>query len=258
MNRFRWFLTKLKRSVIPNLAHLRETHIRRCRCCGKTSIFISLSAGEERKICLRCGANLRFEMLAELLRHVPLSGKVVVEMDPRSPLARGLFYKIADTGKHDPMYKYIRTFYSLTIHPGTISKIGARCEDITRTTFSNESIDVLISSDVLEHVADIDAAFREMYRILRPGGCYFFTVPPRDKTYKRAEIIDGQIFYFTNPEYHSDPLNQDGGILSYWDFGTDAISLFQKSGLKVSIALGPEGKDKRLVWVAEKPMSLVN
>ncbi len=54
------------------------------------------------------------------------------------------------------------------------------------------------------------------------------------------------------PDYHSDPLNPKG-ILAYWDFGIDAIELFSKSGLDVSIIDGPKGKSGRLVWMARKP-----
>jgi ubiquinone/menaquinone biosynthesis C-methylase UbiE len=49
--------------------------------------------------------------------------------------------------------------------------------DITcQSGFSDNEIDIIYSGSVLEHVRDLDAAFKEMHRILKPGGliihCY--------------------------------------------------------------------------------------
>lgn len=40
-----------------------------------------------------------------------------------------------------------------------------------------ESIDVVVSYDVLEHVADESQALREVHRVLKPGGSFVITVP---------------------------------------------------------------------------------
>lgn len=43
--------------------------------------------------------------------------------------------------------------------------------DITKTTpFEAQSFDWIQSSSVIEHIADLEAAFREMHRLLKPGG----------------------------------------------------------------------------------------
>lgn len=187
---------------------------------------------------------MRYEMLAAYLRQAcpMLSDLTVVELDPHSPLRPLL------SGART----YIRTFYAEDLAPGTVREDGARCEDITRLTFPDNSIDLLVSSDVLEHVPDIEAAFREMARVLRPGGLHLFTVPPRARTRKRAVLVAGQVQLLMEPDYHCDPLNPRG-ILAFWDFGPDAVALFAASGLEVRIVAGPQGKDGRVVWQARKP-----
>jgi predicted SAM-dependent methyltransferase len=48
-------------------------------------------------------------------------------------------------------------------------------------TFADESLDLVITSDVMEHARLDDRAHREIYRVLKPGGIYIFTVP-HDRT----------------------------------------------------------------------------
>lgn len=236
------FISRLRTKVLPNLHHLPESEFRRCLCCERLSVIASFSHGEEAKICIRCRANLRYEMLAQYLRRMSLTGKSVVEMDNRSPLRHFLAASGAE---------YIQTHYSSDEQAGALDPEGSRCEDIQNTTFPDNSIDVIISSDVLEHVPDLHAAFKETLRILKPGGVHVFTVPFREKSARRAEYFDGTIRHLMEPEYHSDPRNPLG-ILAYWDFGMDAPEIFGQRSLTLSVAMGPRGRDKRVIWEARK------
>ena len=44
-------------------------------------------------------------------------------------------------------------------------------------TFENNSIDVIIHSDTLEHVPDSGGALQESHRVLKCGGRLFYTIP---------------------------------------------------------------------------------
>ena len=46
-----------------------------------------------------------------------------------------------------------------------------------RLPFDDNTLDVITSSLVLEHVEDIDFYYREAARVLRPGGVCFFSFP---------------------------------------------------------------------------------
>jgi SAM-dependent methyltransferase len=49
--------------------------------------------------------------------------------------------------------------------------------DATSLPFSDGEFDVVVSQECLEHVADANAAVREMFRVLRPGGTLFLQLP---------------------------------------------------------------------------------
>jgi SAM-dependent methyltransferase len=147
---------------------------------------------------------------------------------------------------------YTRSFFRQDVAPGSRRKDGVVCQDITALTFDDESLDVIISSDVLEHVPDAGAAFRETARVLRRGCVHLFTVPPRATTRRRAAAEGGRIVILVEPaEYHRDPLDP-AGVLVYWDYGPDLPEVFSTPGLQFSVAAGPEGSSGRTVWEARK------
>lgn len=94
---------------------------------------------------------------------------------------------------------------------------GIRHEDLQQTSFASDSLDVVLTSDVMEHVPDALRAEHEIIRILRPGGFYCFTVPldamgERDLVYARLRD-DGGIEYLAEPTYHGDPLRTEGALV---------------------------------------------
>lgn len=223
-------IQKISKRILPNLRHMRHSRMRRCGACERFTIFVALSPGDELQFCLYCRANLRYEMLAEALRRMDLADMDVLELDPHSPL------RLILSGARS----YLRTFYSPGIQAGTPGRGGATCQDITQLSLPDRSLDLIVSSDVLEHVPDIGAAFRETARVLRDGGMHIFTVPPRAKTRSREGLP---------AEFHSDPLDPKG-IRVYWDFGLDLPEVIKIPGLAFSILDGPRGHDQRILWAA--------
>lgn len=50
-------------------------------------------------------------------------------------------------------------------------------EDVRRMSFPNDSFDTVLSFQVLEHVDDTTASIREIFRVLKRGGCAIITIP---------------------------------------------------------------------------------
>ncbi len=231
--------------VLPGyLMSLRLWRIRKCGCCGRMTVFLCNGVSQELRACLFCSANERYELLAQEIRERygdALCVRDILELDPHSPLKRMLSQARSHT----------RTFYDSRGQFGSKRSDGAHCEDITKLTFSDASFDLVISSEVLEHVPCLDKAFHETARVLRPGGVHLFTVPPRQKTRRRAEVVNGQVRHIHPPEYHTDPMNPLGA-LAFWDIGPDLPDALHHDNLEIKITRGPVGKDNRVVWAAER------
>jgi SAM-dependent methyltransferase/glycosyltransferase involved in cell wall biosynthesis len=64
------------------------------------------------------------------------------------------------------------------------------CGDIERIPFKSEYFDVVIAGEIIEHVLDVEEAVKECFRVLKEGGYFLFTVPPRDDRAENPEHIN--------------------------------------------------------------------
>ena len=111
-----------------------------------------------------------------------------------------------------------------------------RNEDVTRLSFEDQSLDAILSFDVLEHVPDYRAALSQFSRVLDARGQLFLSVPFNfaQETTVRARIgADGEIEHLEEPCYHGDPLSPDG-VLSFYDFGFCLLDELRDVGFKES------------------------
>ncbi len=142
---------------------------------------------------------------------------------------RGASLKLARECK-----KYISSQYFLDT-PGGSFKNGVRCENLEALSFEDDSVDLHVSQDVLEHIFNPSLAFKEIARTLKPGGAHIFTVPIVNKskpTFRRASSeADGTINYFADIQYHGNPIDAKGSLVTF-DWGFDLCQqIFSASGL---------------------------
>ena len=116
---------------------------------------------------------------------------------------------------------------------------GFRCESLESLTFEDDSIDLFVTQDVMEHIFNPDLAFREICRVLRPGGAHIFTVPIINK-HKKSEVWasqneQGETIFHGPAEYHGNPVDEKGSLVTmHW--GYDIVSYISKvSGMSSTI-----------------------
>jgi SAM-dependent methyltransferase len=84
----------------------------------------------------------------------------------------------------------IRYAQDLASHKGVAGRAGFRTGDIARLPFAAESLDLLIASEVVEHMPDPSQVVKEMARVLRPGGRLILTMPLESHTPAHALTLD--------------------------------------------------------------------
>ena len=101
-------------------------------------------------------------------------------------------------------------------------------QDVQCLSFDDESLDYIVTFDVLEHVPHYQRALHEFFRCLRPGGTLMITVPfswTSSEHQVRCELgEDGEIVHFMEPEYHGNPVDAEGGSLCFRYFGWQILS----------------------------------
>lgn len=68
--------------------------------------------------------------------------------------------------------------------------------------YPNNTFDIILASDVLEHIYDTKTAFRELARVLKPGGTLIITVPYNGKLKMLIAVLIGFEFYFDPSSPH--------------------------------------------------------
>jgi SAM-dependent methyltransferase len=122
---------------------------------------------------------------------------------------------------------YIVSEYAPGVASGTRIR-GGLYQDLEHTSFPDRSFDLVITEDVLEHVADPVQACREIKRILRPGGSQVATISVLESqphSVVRSRRENGSIIHLLPPVYHSDPLRPEGALV-FVDFGADVIDRY--------------------------------
>jgi SAM-dependent methyltransferase len=111
---------------------------------------------------------------------------------------------------------------------------GVQCQDVRKLTYANASFDLCTSTEVFEHVPDDHKGFREICRVLRPGGRFVFTVPLADAaaTVERAVIDSGEIRHLLEPEYHGDVIRGHDRVLCFRNYGLDIVDRLRNSGFR--------------------------
>lgn len=113
-------------------------------------------------------------------------------------------------------------------------------QDLERLTFPDAAFDIVLTSDVMEHVRLEQRAHEEVRRVLKPGGVYLFTVPHfRDRaTIERVRILDpadpSRDVDVLPREYHGDANSEDGRALAYRSFGIDLDGKLSRLGFEVA------------------------
>jgi SAM-dependent methyltransferase len=243
------------------LLHLRPVGDRkrddrgRCAVCGTEGRLVRNSwvlsgelrrrygaelADRESRFCEHCGCSLRVRRIAEVLVGLYGAGAATLAELVREDGFRAL--RIAEINSVGRMHPY------LAEAPGLVH-VEYPEEDIQALSWDDETFDLVLTSETLEHVPDPRLALRETRRVLRPGGRHVFTVPV-DQSVAVTRSREG-----LEPEHHGRGggpfalVTRKADMLVHTDFGLDLPDVVRAEGFEVAI----DGEGSELVVIAERP-----
>lgn len=192
-----------------------------CACCNNQTTFVALDPWlRDHYACQMCGSVPRQRHLQTVLNEtIPMWTDLVIhESSPSNDYL----------SRVSPHYSCSQYFADV---PRGEYRDGVRSEDVEALTFPDESIDLFITQDVLEHVFNPDRALREIHRVLRPGGAHVFTAPKHrglDVSRRRARLeADGSVTHLLPEEYHGNPISDNKALVT-WDYGYDFEQLMSQ------------------------------
>ena len=206
----------------------------RCWVCGVSGSFERdrMSITESYR-CSSCRGALRYQgqaraILGSFARH---GARSIAELVTEPGFQR---VKVFEPGAQGPLRRYLRKLddYSASVYDPSVVRgevrDGVRCEDLMNLSFERESMDLVITSDIFEHVRHPERAFAEVYRVLRPGGTHIFTIPGRwpmrEQTVARVDVSGADDVFLLPPVYHASQ------HLVYNDFGRDLLDCLDEIG----------------------------
>lgn len=165
-----WVAAGRKRHLLDTL----EGNAVACNVCQWEGARFTDDLWHPGTICPQCLSQVRHRMLVAVLDGLTLvnapaetgllAGKEVLHFAPE----RQLRERIRSTAAHHVTADFDRGDCDMRLDLSRMPEV------------SDASFDTLIACDVLEHVLDDTAAFREIFRVLKPGGLAILTVPQRD------------------------------------------------------------------------------
>ena len=107
-----------------------------------------------------------------------------------------------------------------------------RHEDLMDPSFNENELDLIISTEVFEHIPFPYLAHRQVHKILKVGGVHVFTVPfgavPTDSVHAIL-YPTGEVSYVGEPIMHGDPVRPEG-VPVFTIFGKEMITKLCKMG----------------------------
>jgi O-antigen biosynthesis protein len=186
-----------------------------CNICGETGRFKikninpdidEMTALRENIYCDNCGSISRDRMMIYGFQQCfGLSS-------PLSKLTQDKHFTVLDTSGtrgHPGYFEKLYDYYNIWYEPD-ILKSGKydkrKYGNLEKLTFPDNYFDVILSSDVFEHIRlDLDA-FTEVYRTLKPGGCLILQVPfagVDNNTIELVRVEGDKDIFLAPPQYHA-------------------------------------------------------
>ena len=198
-----------------------------CPKCKKKKIFIKYGNSPTSIRCLGCSRTIKPLSILTYVKELKLNSNSYV-------------YELSF---HGPVFDYLKSnfknFYFSEFYPSRTKgeKINnVFNQDVQDLTFQDDFFDFISCTEVFEHVPEYLIGFSEIYRTLKKGGVFCFTVPLYSnlKTEHLCEIDEsGNLRWLGKPEFHDSRITGPNTVPVFWkNSENQIIQDLKKTGFK--------------------------
>ncbi len=161
-------------------ARVRDRYKGKCAICGHRGTFALHGRSiRESYACSQCHGSLRYrEQARVIVKHYAQAGASNLEALASEQAFREL--AIYEPGVLGPFRRILgdlpgyQSSHFENRAPSGERYAGVEYQDLMHLTYPDNAFDLVISSDIFEHVRRPFAGFREVNRVLKPGGFHIF------------------------------------------------------------------------------------
>ncbi len=194
--------------------------------------------------CIECKCNLRSQQIAECISEI-MNNRLGIRASSFSELCSKKEMQslvVAETNAagnlHQQLSKLKRLYYSE--YGSTDPSVPS--EDLQNLSYDDNYFDLIINSDVLEHVPNVELALSEIIRVLKNDGHYIFSVPVvwiQNQSRTRAKIENNRILHLAPPSFHGNEGSERNDFLVFHEFGTDFVQVCKEVGFSLELRKSP-------------------
>ncbi len=204
----------------------------KCNICGNEGKFLLKEGGREGNLCANCSASSRHR--AVIYAFGLWRGTAGVPLAAWQPEKHLRILESSGRSSYPMMLKEKFEYYNTEYNPESdlINKPFTRYADFQNMAYPDNQFDVIIATDVFEHVREDDKAFAEVFRVLKKEGVFILTVPydhNLEQTLVRVKVAGDKDIHLLPPEYHGG----GGQTLAYRSYGRDLLDRLRRHGFSV-------------------------
>jgi SAM-dependent methyltransferase len=184
--------------------------------------YLQRCATRENWFCLWCRRSYRMRMLARVVTRWAAGSDVY---------QAGTFAVLTGRRARAPRSITLSEYVEGAERGATVD--GVVRQDLHHLTWADASVDLVVTSEIFEHVADPWRAFDEVRRVLRQGGRHIFTVPDVGDAPTRSRAGLPEVLHMDGPG--------SAGIAVVTDFGLDLSERLRAHGFDTVVHEFPEG-----------------
>ena len=205
-----------------------------CRCCGSSRRAERLAIVLTDEISRASG--IRSTSLAAAVKTCPTN------------------YRVAEINAAGALHQFLTRIPGLSYSEYGSFDVTTPSESLADLSYGDSEFDLVVTSETLEHIPDVDLALKEILRVLKPGGAHIFTVPILlDRmTRQRASVQNGVLIEHLPPSYHGSYAERHDDQIVFHEFGRDFPERVRAAGSTFRSLRMRESN--LVVFVSHKPL----